>query len=183
MANTVNRFPELIDAVRRTSDEDRAAQAAMLAVGRQSEIAMSELGASSPYSTRETLYATRHEPHHIADSWMIMRTERDGAGAKSVVGNSAPHIEWQRYGTPGHDISAQGPWGLTFWTGSPLRWASRHQDGHAGWMRKKSIDHPGFGPWGGSDFVVGAAARVGSELARIAIDAGDEIAFMELRKL
>ncbi len=182
MADTVNRFPELMESVEKTASERRAAEISALAIAAQAAIAIDELRDKSPGSSERTLRTTGHAPHHIAESWLIMSADPVRGGARAVIGNSAPHLSAQRYGIePVEDLSAQGPWGLTFWTGSPLRWPSKRSDGQAGWMRKQSVDHPGFGAWGGSDFVERAAQGMRPEMAQTAVESGDEIAFGELR--
>ena len=182
MADTANRFPELMESVEKTASEKRAAEMSVLAIAQQAMLAIGELRDKSPESSKSTLVTTGHAPHHIAESWLIMSEGPVRGGAQAVIGNSAPHLEAQRYGIePVDGLSAQGPWGLMFWTGSPLRWPSKRPDGQKGWMRKQSVDHPGFGAWGGSDFVERAAQGVRPEMIQIAVESGDEIAFAELR--
>lgn len=182
MADTVNRFPELVESVKESASRRRSGEISALAAEAQAAIAIDELRERSPRSSEETLYTTGHEPHHISESWMIMSQDFERGGAGFVIGNSAPHLNAQRYGIdPVDDLSARGPWGLIFWTGGRLRWPSKRQDGEPGWMRKQSVDHPGFGAWGGSDFVERAAQNMRPDMSRIAAGAGDEIAFGELR--
>ena len=182
MADTVNRFPELMGAVERTASEKRAAEMSALAIAQQAMLAIGELRDKSPESSESTLRTTGHAPHHISESWLIMSEGSVRSGAQAVIGNSAPHLSAQRYGIePVDDLSARGPWGLTFWTGPPLRWSSKRPDGQRGWMRRQSVDHPGFGAWGGSDFVERAAQSIRPEMTQIAAESGEEIAFAELR--
>ena len=177
MPVVANRFPDLVVAVEKTADKGRAQRESGVAVSRQSAVATFALTTFSPVLTASDDVFTSHEEHHIADSWETLSESRTDDGAVAIIGNSAPHLDAQRFGTRrNYPIVARGPWGLTFWLRDPTDALDE-----PGIMRRQSVEHPGFGPWGGEDFVEVASRAMRPDLIQIAVESAGKIAFEEFR--
>ena len=175
-----DRFPELADAVEEIADRGRMRDASKETVERQLWFASVALADHSPHVTSETFLTTGHERNPIQDSWVLPPPSSERDGASGTIASESGHIEWQRYGTEKKDypIEASGPGGLWFWTGPPLKWPSSLPPG---FVNLPAVEHPGFGPWGGRDFVEVAAEDAEPVLNTLFFDMGDSLAYDPLR--
>jgi len=179
-----DRFPELVEAVRKTLDRERiSVMAEEIAVEHQ-ESALVWLTYASPEATSETLMTTGHDHTSIKEGWDTGPVSRTPDGAEATVINRSEHVDWQRSGTAEHiipfgrsgveSVSQSGDIRRTvgptrpiaFWLGAPLKWPV-----HVARFAKTpgiysflEVTHPGFGPWGGRDFVEVAADDARPEL-------------------
>lgn len=177
MGIQVNRFDELIAAVERTANMDRLLGVSGNIVEEQTEFAQRELYEFSPRITPGTFMSTGHNHTPISEGWARLPQELSSDSVAVTIVNTSEHVRVQREGTTRKNYpitprqsSAYGtrlfPGGsrynlgsrLFFWIGPPLRWpvrAASFRKGGWAWMTK--VEHPGFGPWGGRDFVLDAA--------------------------
>jgi hypothetical protein len=173
-----DRFPRLIDAVEKVADRSRMQDGAEETVESQLWVAENALVDRSPHVTSETFVTTGHERNPIRDSWLSPPPSRERDGAIGAVTSDAEHLDWQREGTEDHPIPTS-PTGLWFWVGEPLKWPTRQP--RPGFIYRQEVQHPGFGPWGGRDFVEVAAEDAEDTLVNLFVDLGDELAFEPLR--
>jgi hypothetical protein len=177
MTITVDRFDEMVHAIRDSLNKERLAEIARKTVDRQQGIAFEELWDHTPQKTRQTFMTTGHESHtSIGEGWRLDSPRALPDGAEAVIRNVSEHIDVQRTGTtrknypiPNIMAPARGsgpapgwkpfahPW-MVFWVGPPLKWPARKKKFQSGRFGAFSqVRHPGFGPWGGRDFVEEAA--------------------------
>jgi hypothetical protein len=199
MTIDLDRFDELVRSIRRSLSMERLSAMAQQTVERQQAIAFESLWKHTPQKTRQTFMTTGHEDHtSIGEGWRLDSPERLPDGARAVIRNVSEHVDVQRTGTtkkdypitPGKGVA--GPsnsfWmpfefpRLVFWLGPPLKWpvrAARFRKG--GFFSFAQVRHPGFGPWGGKDFVEEATDESRPEMARALREDGKQI-FKPLRE-
>jgi hypothetical protein len=184
-----DRFEQLTRALRETVDRDRVNALARQASREQQEVAERYLTLFSPRKTSQTHMTTGHDHVEIAEGWDPGPVESTQRGARFSIANRSPHVNWQRFGTGPHEIWPRESSGgessgrllgkrpfvylgegtsrgysprLVFWLGPPLRWPVRlARFRKAGFVKMTKVNHPGFEPHGGRDFVMTA-----SEVAR-----------------
>jgi hypothetical protein len=195
MTIEVNRFSELVDAIRKIADPFRNAAIAGEGAKRQSRLALEWLIEFSPEAIPgRTLITTGHHHETIVRGWRGPFTQLAFDGAESTITNVSEHIEVQRYGTRDKDyIIPLGrrsdnidPYArdLVFWLGPPLIWpvqVPRLRGGDFVYMRL--VRHPGLEPHGGKDFVESAADQARPGMVEFFRETGMEIAFKPLEDL
>ena len=183
MADEVDRFPELAEAIREYANRERIMRLATGTVEQQRVYMIDKLRDNSPIAGQDTFHDTGHDHTTIIEGWEYGESFATGTRAGATINNRSEHIDWQRSGTARHDIphsatrKPRRPGGLTqtygksqvrFWLGPPLKWkvrSARFQK--AGFVAFDQVDHPGFEPWGGRDFVEVAADSGRPELIKI----------------
>jgi len=173
-----DRFPQLIGAVEETADRRRMQDGAEDTIEAQLASARMALVHRSPHVTEETFVTTGHERNPIQDSWLSPSSSGERDGATGVVASDAEHLDWQREGTAGHPIPLD-PSGVWFFVGEPLKWPTKQSQ--PGFIYRREVEHPGFGQWGGRDFVEVAAEDAEDTLMDLFVDLGNELAFESLR--
>jgi len=173
-----DRFPQLVDAVEEMADRKRMQDGAEGTIEAQMASAKRSLVHWSPHVTEETLVTTGHERNPISGSWLSPPPSGERDGATGAVTSDAEHLDWQREGTAGHPIPLD-PSGVWFFVGEPLKWPTKQSQ--PGFIYRREVEHPGFGPWGGRDFVKVAAEDAEGALVDLFVDLGNELAFESLR--
>lgn len=182
----VDRFPELAEAIREYANRERIMGLATGAVEQQRVYMIDKLRDNSPIAGPDTFYDTGHGDHTtIIEGWEYGDSSATGTRASATINNRSEHVDVQRSGTqkkgypiphgggrkprrPGGLVQTYGKSQVRFWLGPPLKWkvgSARFQK--AGFVALDQVDHPGFEPWGGRDFVEVAADRGRPELIRI----------------
>lgn len=184
----VDRFGELVDAIRQTADKVRAQKMAQAASRRQGKIAMRWLVDYSPQTTAQTFVTTGHDHTSILKGWRGPFDRPVMDGAESVVSSASEHIDVQRSGTTAkrYPIPKVAPVTskLEFWLGPPLKWPVRKAKFRKpGFVQMTQVEHPGFEPHGGRDFVERAADQARPEMVKEFSETGYEVAFEPLKRV
>lgn len=194
MKVVLDRFPELMEAIRETLDSERSKRLARDGVREQQRVAKYWLIKFSPYSTPATFVTTGHDHTSIRSGWRDGQvTDFGNAGAEAVIVNVSEHVDVQRTGieTEGEYTIPHNPTGVVFWLGPPLHTPIRSQQHRfkvrqGGFFRFYQITrgwgHGHFGPWRGRDFAEVAAESMSDSLARISDETTEKIAFERLRR-
>ena len=174
-AKIKSRIPKFIYTLHQIKNRPRASEINREALNEMGSVTFEFIRRVQPRRTYNTLHPLAadvgnirtHTP--ISKGWQgpITSGLADG-GAVTLLMNRSEHIEFQMEGR-------QGPWsipGSVFPIGPPLKWPIINKDI---WRRKlldaertgnpvnpwlapvKPVSHPGYGPWGGSNFVVRGA--------------------------
>ena len=185
MADEVDRFPELAEAVREYGNRERIKSLAVGAVEQQRTYMMGKLRDNSPIARPDTYVDTGHSHTTIIEGWEHGESFATGTSVGTTINNRSEHIDVQRSGTqkkgypipsgasrkprrPGGLIQTYGKGQVRFWLGPPLKWPVRSaRFRKAGFVSLDQVTHPGFEPWGGRDFVEVAADSGRPELIKI----------------
>lgn len=192
MPPNLDRFNELISAIRDVANQDRISAATMQAVDRQQRVVYGTLLGNTPRKTGATHVSTGHSHTAIQDGWRKDRSRKIRRGAKMSISNSSEHIDVQRFGTikkkyqiplnPTRGFHTPGG-RLEFWLGAPLKWPVRKAKFRKpGFVNMALVEHPGIRPWGGSDFVERTARDVIPAMKTEAFAASEKIAFEPLKR-
>jgi hypothetical protein len=195
--SSVNRFGELMGAIRQSLDRERMTGIARDAVLEQQEEAEHQLFIFSPQATPETRVTTGHDHTPIWMGWESLLPEQLPDGAKATVISTSEHVGVQRTGTikKGYKIwpgttgggtifypgggrrrARYGTGRLRFWLGKPLKWPVRvARLRKPGFVAMTVVEHPGFGPWGGRDFVETAVEAAMPKMVEAFLDASIEV--------
>lgn len=185
MADEVDRFPELFNAIRDFASVERVKRIAKGVAEQHRAFMIGVLRENSPVAGPDTFVDTGHADRSILESWRYGEFFEGSNFVEAGIANDSPHVNEQRYGTrkKGYAIPHAGarkpsrPGGLTqiygqsqlrFWLGPPLKWpvrAARFRKG--GFVYMDQVRHPGFGPWGGRDFVEVAADEGRPQMVQI----------------
>ncbi len=187
----INRFGELVEAIKSTLDQNRLRPHARETAREQGRIAMEWLVDFSPEAIPgRTLVTTGHDHTSIIQGWRGPHDADRPDGAESLITNLSEHVDVQRSGTsiknyviaPRGQAAAragfEGSRKLSFWLGAPLIWPVRAAKFRKpGFVEMAQVIHPGFGPHGGKDFVESAADRARPEMAETFHEMAVEVAF------
>lgn len=179
----VNRFPELKKTIERSTKRVVVRSAVRMGVVDLGDEMLPVLREYSPAKTQETFMTTGHDHTTIYDGWSRPEVKMNHLGGVDMqILNRSEHIDVQRTGTEkrGYPIPFE-PTGVTFWLGDPLKWG-RRLPGGPGFVRFNRIKHPGFGPWGGKDFVEEAAESFENRWYSIVVGTVKHAVFREFNK-
>jgi hypothetical protein len=195
MPDDINRFGELVSAIKATLDQNRFRPHARETARDQGDIAMRWLVDFSPEAIpQQTVMTTGHDHETIKGGWRGPHDSDRPDGAEALITNLSEHVDVQRSGTSvkNYVIAPRGrtaltgftgPAKLSFWLGPPLIWPVRKPKFRVpGFVEMTQVTHPGFGPHGGQDFVERAADRARPEMTETFHEMAVEVAFEPIER-
>ena len=197
MAVLKDEFDQMIVAIREALSKKRLMNIAAIAVRDQQRIAADHLFDHSPEAILGyTLMTTGHQHISVKQGWENEPPKRDGKGVEAIIINKSEHVRVQMTGTRkkfyqiphqlgtvsgtvGGAESKRGTQskGVTFWWGAPLKWRATKvaKFRKPGFVHLRVVSHPGFGPWGGENFVGGAIREAEPAMNRVLDEVRSEV--------
>lgn len=92
------------------------------------------------YTKRDSVRTQR--PSTIEEGWIVTTSKRGPFTSVAINHQDWQRVDWLRWGTKPHPITAKKRPYLLFWYGAPLPWGP---DGEgAGWKRVRTVQHTGI---------------------------------------